>query len=96
MYDTFGQVQGEGTDLEEFDLDSGAKLVVYSWNLEPSGSTERAGGASGYLSKVLTGPEIVSALERVMGGAAVVPTGDHETAWTSRGTGPVGRHGFLP
>ena len=35
LYDTFGQVQGEGIDLEDFVRDSGAKVVIYSWNLEP-------------------------------------------------------------
>ena len=36
LYDTFGQVQGEGIDLEDFVRDSGAKVVIYSWNLQPS------------------------------------------------------------
>ena len=35
LYDTFGQVQGVGIDLEDFVRDSGAKVVIYSWNLEP-------------------------------------------------------------
>ena len=36
LYDTFAQVQGEGLDLEDFVRDSGgAKVVVYSWNLDP-------------------------------------------------------------
>src|SRR3954471_2806582 len=30
LYDTFGQVQGEGIDLEDLIRDSGAKVVVYS------------------------------------------------------------------
>ncbi|MDP2772869.1 MAG: DNA-binding response regulator, partial [Nocardioides sp.] len=73
LYDTFGQIQGDGLDLEDFVRDSGAKVVIYSWNLQPD-LIERAlaRGASGYLSKVLSGPEIVSALERVMAGEAVV------------------------
>lgn len=33
LYDTFGQVQGVGIDLQDFVRDSGAKVVVYSWNL---------------------------------------------------------------
>ena len=57
LYDTFGQVQGEGIDLEDFVRDSGAKVVIYSWNLRPDLIEEAiAGGACGYLSKVLTGP----------------------------------------
>jgi NarL family two-component system response regulator LiaR len=94
LYDTFGQVHGEGIDLEDFVRDSGAKVVVYSWNLKPDLIKQAlAGGASGYLSKVLTGPEIVAALERVMSGEIVVLTGDHETSvggvgdWPGRSAG---------
>jgi NarL family two-component system response regulator LiaR len=32
LYDTFGQVQGQGIDLEDFVRDSGAKVVIYTWN----------------------------------------------------------------
>ena len=61
LYDTFGQVQGQGIDLEDFVRDSGAKVVIYSWNLQPDLIQEAiAGGACGYLSKVLTGPVIVA------------------------------------
>jgi NarL family two-component system response regulator LiaR len=89
LYDTFGQVQGEGIDLQDFVRDSGAKVVVYSWNLEPRLIEQAlAGGASGYLSKVLTGPEIVTALERVMSGETVVLTGDHETSVGGSGDWP--------
>jgi DNA-binding NarL/FixJ family response regulator len=94
LFDTFGQVQGVGIDLEDFVRDSGAKVVVYSWNLEPEMIQEAiAGGARGYLSKVLTGPQIVAALERVMGGEVVILPGDHETSaggvgdWPGRSVG---------
>ncbi len=81
LYDTFGQIQGDGLDLEDFVRDSGAKVVIFSWNLQED-LIERAiaRGASGYLSKVLSGPEVVSALERVMAGEIVVLVGDHETS----------------
>jgi two-component system, NarL family, response regulator LiaR len=60
LYDTFGQVHGLGPDLEDFVATSGAKVVIYSWNLQPRLIKQAmAGGASGYLSKVLTGPVIV-------------------------------------
>ena len=37
LYDTFAQIEGEGLDLEDFVRDSGgAKVVVYSWNLDRS------------------------------------------------------------
>lgn len=97
LYDTFGQVQGDGLDLEDFVRDSGAKVVIYSWNLQPD-LVERAiaRGASGYLSKALTGPEIVGALERVMAGEVVVLTGDHETSAGAEGDWPGRSAGLSP
>ena len=97
LYDTFGQVQGDGIDLEDFVRESGAKVVIYSWNLQPD-LVERAieGGASGYLSKVLTGPEIVTALERIMDGEVVVLTGDNETSVEGAGDWPGRPAGLSP
>jgi DNA-binding NarL/FixJ family response regulator len=97
LYDTFGQVQGDGLDLEDFVRDSGAKVVIYSWNLQPE-LIERAiaGGASGYLSKVLTGPEIVEALQRIMNGEIVVLVGDNETSVDGAGDWPGRSAGLSP
>ena len=97
LYDTFGQVQGDGIDLEDFVRDSGAKVVIYSWNLQPE-LIERAveGGASGYLSKVLSGPEIVEALERIMLDEIVVLIGDHETSVDGAGDWPGRSAGLSP
>jgi two-component system, NarL family, response regulator LiaR len=89
LYDTFGQVQGDGIDLEDFVRDSGAKVVIYSWNLQAQLIEEAlAAGASGYLSKVLTGPQVVDALERVLAGEVMVLTGDHETSVGGAGDWP--------
>jgi NarL family two-component system response regulator LiaR len=89
LYDTFGQVQGRDLDLQDFVRDSGAKVVVYSWNLRPDLIEEAiAGGASGYLSKVLTGTAIVGALERIMAGETVIMAGDHETSVGGAGDWP--------
>jgi len=89
LYDTFGQVQGEDLDLEDFVRDSGAKVVIYSWNLRRQLIQEAlAAGASGYLSKVLTGEVIVEALERIISGEIVVLTGDHETSVRGAGDWP--------
>lgn len=97
LYDTFGQVQGVGIDLQDFVRDSGAKVVVYSWNLEPGMIRQAmAGGASGYLSKVLTGPEVVAALERVMDGEVVVLTGEYETSVGGVGDWPGRSAGLSP
>ena len=98
LYDTFGQIQGEGIDLEDFVRDSGgAKVVVYSWNLKPELIEEAlAGGASGYLSKVLTGPAIVDALERINAGEIVVLAGDFESSVDGAGDWPGREAGLSP
>jgi two-component system, NarL family, response regulator LiaR len=89
LYDTFGQVQGLGIDLEDFVAHSGAKVVIYSWNLQARLIRQAiAGGASGYLSKVLTGPVIVQALERIMSGETVILTGENETSVGCEGDWP--------
>jgi len=97
LYDTFAQVHGEGIDLEDYVRESGAKVVVYSWNLRQD-LIERAmvEGASGYLSKVLTGPVIVEALERIMNGETVILTGDHETSVGGAGDWPGRSSGLSP
>jgi two-component system, NarL family, response regulator LiaR len=97
LYDTFAQVQGSGIDLEDFVRDSGAKVVIYSWNLEPGLIQQAiAAGARGYLSKVLTGPKIVAALERVMRGEIVILPGDHETSVGGAGDWPGRSAGLSP
>ena len=97
LYDTFGQVTGDGLDLEDYVRDSGAKVVIYSWNLQPDLIRRAlADGASGYLSKVLTGPVIVEALERIMSGETVVLTGDDETSVGSVGDWPGRSAGLSP
>ena len=89
LFDTFAQIQGSGIDLEDFVRDSGAKVVIYSWNLQRDLIRQAmVGGASGYLSKVLTGPEVVAALERVMNGERVILTGEHETSVGGAGDWP--------
>ena len=97
LYDTFGQIQGKGIDLEDFVRDSGAKVVIYSWNLNPQLIEQAmAAGASGYLSKVLTGPQIVAALERVMSGEHVILAGDMETSVGGEGDWPGRSAGLSP
>ena len=97
LYDTFGQVQGDGIDLEDFVRDSGAKVVIYSWNLQPD-LIERAiaGGASGYLSKMLSGSEVVAALGRIMNGEIVTLAGDGETSVGAAGDWPGRSAGLSP
>ena len=98
LYDTFAQVQGRGIDLEDFVRDSGAKVVIYSWNLHQEMVDQAvAAGACGYLSKVLTGPEVIAALERVMAGEIVILPGNDESSvggagdWPGRAVGMSSR-----
>ena len=98
LYDTFAQVDGKGLELEDFVRDSGgAKVVVYSWNLDPRLIEEVvARGASGYLSKVLTGPQVVAALERVMNGKTVILPGLDESSAGGAGDWPGRSIGLTP
>jgi DNA-binding NarL/FixJ family response regulator len=72
LYDTFGQVQGDGIDLEDLVRDGGAKVAIFTWNLQPD-LVERAiaRGARGYLSKALSAEEIVAGLEAIHAGEVV-------------------------
>lgn len=97
LYDTFGQVQGQGLDLEDFVRYSEAKVVVYSWNVKPEMVVQAiAGGARGYLSKVLTGPQIVAALKRVVAGEVVILPGHLESSVDGTGDWPGRSVGLSP
>jgi DNA-binding NarL/FixJ family response regulator len=74
LYDTFGQVQGDGVDLEDLVHGTDARVVIFSWNVQPD-LVERAirRGASGYLSKGITTEQMVSAIEDVHAGKIVMP-----------------------
>jgi two-component system, NarL family, response regulator LiaR len=74
LYDTFGQVQGDGLDLGDLVADTSARVVIFSWNTQPD-LVQRAieKGAAGYLSKAMTADEIVDALEAIRGGTVVTP-----------------------
>ena len=97
LYDTFAQIQGDGIDLEDFVRDSGAKVVIYSWNLQPELiKRAMAAGASGYLSKVLTGAEVVQALQRILDGEKLILPGDDETSVHGAGDWPGRAVGLSP
>ena len=74
LYDTFGQVQGDGVDLEDLVRGGSAKVIIYSWNLQPD-LVERslAKGARGYVSKAYTAAQVVDAVEAVCRGEVVTP-----------------------
>ena len=97
LYDTFGQIQGDGVDLEDLVRGAGAKVVVFSWNTDADlvrRTLER--GAAGYLSKQLASEEIVESLERVRRGEVVRALGPPEaevavTTWPGRAEGLTAR-----
>lgn len=74
LYDAFSQTQIDGSDVDLLlgDPDAG-KVVVLTWNVNPAlvrMATDK--GVSGYLSKTLDGPELLSALTRIHCGEVVI------------------------
>ena len=93
LYDSFGQVQGEGMQIERLLDGTDARLVVFSWNVQKD-LIERAlrRGAAGYLSKGLSAEEVIDALEQVAAGKVVVP--DDEPVEHRMGDWPGREHGL--
>jgi DNA-binding NarL/FixJ family response regulator len=91
LYDTFGQVQGRGVDVDSL-VDGGhAKVVIYSWNLHGELVQDSiTAGAAGYLSKGMEAEELVDAIEKIHVGQRVLPTGGGtvnpkpESAWPGK------------
>lgn len=96
LYDTFAQIQGDGVDLEDLVHGSEARVVIFSWNVQPDlvrRALER--GAAGYLSKGLPADEVVAALEAVHDGETVTPRESAETAdRVAAGQWPGREHGL--
>jgi DNA-binding NarL/FixJ family response regulator len=99
LYDTFAQIQGDGVDLEDLVHDTDARVVIFSWNVQPE-LVQKAidRGASGYLSKGLPADEIVAGLEAVHNGETVTPresapSADRDTTgqWPGREHGLTAR-----
>jgi DNA-binding NarL/FixJ family response regulator len=89
LYDTFGQVQGDGFDLDDLLHGSGAKVAVFSWNVQPE-LVERAlaRGVRGYISKALTAEEIVASLEAIHRGEIVTEMRELEVEGGESGDWP--------
>jgi two-component system, NarL family, response regulator LiaR len=98
LYDTFGQVQGKGVDVESL-VDGGlAKVVIYSWNVHGVLVNDSIGaGAAGYLSKGVEAEELVDAIERIHAGEKLLPRGGGttnpkpESDWPGKDHGLTGR-----
>jgi NarL family two-component system response regulator LiaR len=95
LYDTFGQVQGSGIDMEAL-VDGGqAKVVVYSWNLHHQLVEESLqAGVSGYLSKGLEAEELVDALEQIHAGRRIVPRSGGTATPRANSDWPGREHGL--
>ena len=95
LYDTFGQVQGDGVDLEDLVHGGPARVVIFSWNVQPD-LVERAiaRGACGYLSKGLTAKEVVQGIEAVHAGEIVRPSPEESAPAYVTGGWPGRDHGL--
>src|SRR5690242_7053531 len=75
LYDTFGQVQGDGVDLDALLQGGDARVIIFSWNVQDELVAKALDhGASGYLSKAAPAEEVVAGIEAVHRGERVTPT----------------------
>ena len=74
LYDAFAQPESGHSQIGELVRNPRARhVVVYTWNFHPElVESARQQGVHGYLSKTLSGPELVAALEAVNAGEIVV------------------------
>jgi two-component system, NarL family, response regulator LiaR len=95
LYDTFGQVQGRGVDVESLVDGGNAKVVVYSWNLHGELVQDSLdAGVAGYLSKGLEGAELADAIERIHAGERVLPNGGGTVSPKPESAWPGKEHGL--
>lgn len=96
LYDSFGQPQGAALDVTSIVGDSGARLVIFSWNTQPAlVEASLRSGVAGYVSKSVTGEELVGLLERVHAGE-VVTSDDEGEADGQFGHWPGDHEGLTP
>ena len=78
LYDTFSQPQVDADDIDRVIAGDGAgRVVIFTWNVQRElVEIALSKGASGYLSKRLTGAELVAAIERIHAGEVVVSAED--------------------
>jgi DNA-binding NarL/FixJ family response regulator len=98
LYDTFAMKTGRGHHLERLLCDPRiGKVVVFTWNFQPWLARETMEqGVSGYLSKSLTGHQLVEALQAVASGRIIVcpaPRGNRlvDGDWPGREEGLTAR-----
>ena len=98
LYDSFGQLQGKSMDIDGLVQGSDAKVVVFSWNVQRELVEQAfAAGAAGYISKGVTGEELVKLIERVHAGDRVAPEEEGEEGIDGVfGTWPGEANGLSP
>lgn len=74
LYDSFAQPESDHEQIAELIKNPRARhVVVYTWNLQPElVEAARGLGVHGYLSKTLTAPALVEAIEAVHAGEIVI------------------------
>jgi DNA-binding NarL/FixJ family response regulator len=75
LYDTYAQVQADGSLVDELvNQPQTGRVVVYSWNIQqPLVDLALRKGCAGYLPKSAGALELVQAIERIAAGEVVVP-----------------------
>lgn len=98
LYDTFSQLHIDEVDLAEVVHDPTARIVVFSWTTDPKFVRRSVtAGAVGYLTKAITAPELVEALERIHAGEQVLSLGEVSVdAAEILGRWPGDLHGLSP
>ncbi len=97
LYDGFSRVRADDDDVEQLLADDAIeRVVMYTWNFAPELlELARRKGVAGYLSKAMTGTQLVSALEDVMRGVFVVSATPQGPARPeARGDWPGRSHGL--
>lgn len=74
LYDSFAQPESDHVEIAELLRNPRARrVVVYTWNFQPElVEIAKRMGVHGYLSKTLTAPELVAAIEKVHAGETVI------------------------
>ncbi|MGC5171655.1 LuxR C-terminal-related transcriptional regulator [Microbacterium sp. DT81.1] len=74
LYDSFAQPESDHDEVAELIKNPRARrVVVYTWNFHPELiESARRLGVHGYLSKTLTAPQLVAAIEAVHAGEVVI------------------------
>ena len=95
LYDTFGQVQGKGVDVDSLVNGGGAKVAIYSWNLHHELVRDSLeAGASAYLSKGMDAEDLVRAIEKIATGRRVLPEGSGSVSPRPDSDWPGKEHGL--